>query len=81
MKKLKGLIIMLLISLSLLGMTACKGDNNSVNYNSSATYEQISAKQAKEIMDTESDYIILFGVHNIFGLFGGNLFVARFFFH
>ena len=50
---------MLSILLSLFGFTACKGDNNSVNYNSSATYEQISAKQAKEIMDTESDYIII----------------------
>ena len=59
MKKLKGLIIVLSILLSLFGFTACKGDNNSVNYNSSATYEQISAKQAKEIMDTEKDYAII----------------------
>lgn len=51
MLKLKGLIIMLLISLSLFGMTACGGDNNS--------YEQISAEQAKTIMDTEKDYVII----------------------
>ena len=51
MKKVKGLIIMLLISLSLFGMTACGGDNNS--------YEQISAEQAKTIMDTEKDYVII----------------------
>ena len=53
MKKLRGLIIMLLISLSLFGLTACQsGDNN-------ATYEQITAEQAKTIMDTEQDYIII----------------------
>ena len=53
MKKVKGLIIMLLISLSLFGLTACQsGDNN-------ATYEQITAEQAKTIMDTEKDYFII----------------------
>ena len=54
MKKLKGLIIMLLISLSLFGMTACDGENNKTS-----TYEQITAEQAKTIMDTEKDYIII----------------------
>ena len=54
MKKLKGLIIMLLISLSLFGMTACDGGNEK-----SSTYEQITAEQAKTIMDTEKDYIII----------------------
>ena len=54
MKKLKGLIIMLLISLSLFGMTACYGENNKTS-----TYEQITAEQAKSIMDTEKDYIII----------------------
>lgn len=52
MKKVKGLIIMLLISLSLFGMTACDGGN-------SVTYEQITAEQAKTIMDTEKDYVII----------------------
>ena len=53
MRKLRGLIIMLLISLSLFGLTACQsGDNN-------ATYEQITAEQAKTIMDTEKDYVII----------------------
>ena len=53
MKKLRGLIIMLLISLSLFGLTASQsGDNN-------ATYEQITAEQAKTIMDTEKDYVII----------------------
>ena len=54
MKKVKGLIIMLLISLSLFGMTACGSENGK-----SSTYEQITAEQAKTIMDTEQDYIII----------------------
>ena len=54
MKKVKGLIIMLLISLSLFGMTACDGGNEK-----SSTYEQITAEQAKTIMDAEKDYIII----------------------
>ena len=54
MKKLKGWIIMLLISLSLFGMTACDGENGK-----SSAYEQITAEQAKTIMDTEKDYIII----------------------
>ncbi len=54
MKKVKGLIIMLLISLSLFGMTACNGENGK-----SSTYEQITAEQAKTIMDTEKDYVII----------------------
>ena len=44
---------MLLISLSLFGLTACQGGDNN------ATYEQITAEQAKTIMDTEKDYIII----------------------
>ena len=54
MKKVKGLIIMLLISLSLFGMTACDGENGKAS-----TYEQITAEQAKTIMDTEKEYIII----------------------
>ena len=53
MKKLRGLILMLLISLSLFGLTACQDGGNN------ATYEQITAKEAKTIMDTEQDYIII----------------------
>ena len=52
MKKLKGLIIVLSILLSLFGLTACQGENNN-------TYEQITPQEAKTIMDTESDYIII----------------------
>ena len=54
MKKLKGLIIVLSILLSLFGLTACGGENVK-----SSTYEQITAEQAKTIMDTEKDYIII----------------------
>ena len=54
MKKVKGLIIMLLISLSLFGMTACDVENGKAS-----TYEQITAEQAKTIMDTEKDYVII----------------------
>ena len=53
MKKLKGLIIMFLISLSLFGLTACQDSENNV------TYEQITAKEAKTIMETQPDYIII----------------------
>ena len=54
MKKFKGLIIMILISLSLFGLTAC-GDKTE----NPPTYEQITAEQAKSIMDTEKDYVII----------------------
>ena len=54
MKIFKGLIIMLLISLSLFGLTAC-GDKTE----NPPTYEQITAEQAKTIMDTEKDYVII----------------------
>ena len=52
MRKFKGWFVMLLISLSLFGMTACSdGGSNS--------YDQITPQEAKTIMDTESDYIII----------------------
>ena len=50
MKKRKGLVLMLLISLSLFGLNAC--DNN-------ASYQQITAEEAKKIMDTKTDYVII----------------------
>ena len=53
MKKLRGIVLMLLISLSLFGLTACQNGGNN------ATYEQITPQQAKEIMDTEQEYIII----------------------
>ena len=53
MKKLKGIVFMLLISLSLFGFTSCKENGKTL------TYQQISQQEAKEIMDTEKDYIII----------------------
>ena len=53
MEKLRGIVLMLLISLSLFGLTACQDGGNN------ATYEQITPQQAKEIMDTEQEYIII----------------------
>ena len=44
---------MFMISLSLFGLTSCQDSGNN------ATYEQITAQEAKEIMDTEQDYIII----------------------
>ncbi len=52
MRKLKGLIIVLSIILTLFGLTACGSEANN-------TYEQITPQEAKTIMDTESDYIII----------------------
>jgi len=43
---------MLLAFLCLLGLSACGDDDNNA-------YEQISAKEAKALMDTEKDYIII----------------------
>ena len=47
----------MLFTLSLLGLTACGG--NSANDQSAVTYQQITPQEAKEIMDTETDYIII----------------------
>ena len=52
MKKFKGLILMLFISLSLFGMTACSDSGAN-------TYDQITPQEAKTIMDTESEHIII----------------------
>ncbi len=64
MKKLKGLIIMFLISFSLFGLTACQGEGSNTNSNNNTTlstigYEQITQKEAKEIMDSGVEYIII----------------------
>ena len=65
--KLKGLILMLTISLSLFGFCAC-GDENAAegttknsaeNTTVLITYEQISQDEAKRIMDTEDGYVII----------------------
>lgn len=54
MKKLKGLIVMLLIPLSFFGLVACQGESGKI-----PDYEQITAQQAKAIMDNEKDYVIV----------------------
>ena len=51
MKKFKGWFIMLMVSLSFFGTAACGGKN--------VSYEQITPQEAKAIMDTQSDYIII----------------------
>lgn len=58
MKKLKGLIIVLMISLSMFGLTACQGEGSDTTADTLG-YEQISAQKAKEIMDSSADYIII----------------------
>ena len=57
MRKIKGWFTLLMIALSLLGMTACGG--NFANGQSAVTYQQITPQEAKEIMDAETDYIII----------------------
>lgn len=65
-KKIKGLITILTISLTLFSLASC-GNEASENYNTSSegtlssenSYEQITPEQAKKLMDTESDYIII----------------------
>ena len=65
--KLKGLILMLAITLTLFGLCAC-GDKNAAegttensteNTTVSITYEQISQEEAKRIMDTEEGFVII----------------------
>ena len=53
MKKPRGFVLMILISLSLFGLSACKNDCNV------PAYEQITSKEAKTIMNTEKDYVII----------------------
>ncbi len=59
MKKYKGLILMLMISLCLFGVVGCKGENKTPENPQKAEYEQINAQQAKEIMDSETGYVIV----------------------
>ena len=66
----KGLIIVLAVTLSLFGFSACNNDDNINNNNDiettfedstikEITYEQISQTQAKQIMDNSTDYVIV----------------------
>ncbi len=56
MKKLKGLILMLLISLSFFGLSACQDDFVRTD---AGGYMQISAWEANLIISTKKDYIII----------------------
>lgn len=56
MKKTRGWLIILMITLSIFTLAAC-GDKN--DKGETLTYEQISAEEAKVIMDTEKEYIII----------------------
>lgn len=60
MKKYKGLIIMLMISLCLFGICGCNGEKPKENIiETKNSYEQITANQAKELMEKETGYIII----------------------
>ena len=64
MKKLRRLIIMLFVSLSLFSLSACQGESENADVNTDTTantlsYEQISAEEAKEIMDSGVEYILI----------------------
>lgn len=65
-KSLKGLIFLLIISLTL--FSSCSGNENTETTATNTTettikntlgYEQISGEEAKRLMDTETDYIII----------------------
>ncbi len=65
-KNFKGLIFLLIISLTL--FSSCSGKENTETTSTNTTenavnnilgYEQISGEQAKLLMDTEKDYIII----------------------
>ena len=53
MRKIKGLILMFLLSFLLLGLAGCNSSGN-VSY-----YKQITAEEAKKIMDTQKNYVII----------------------
>ena len=68
MRKTKGRLIIIMITLLLFGLTACDGNVDNVsngdiggndNNGDALGYEQITAKEAKELMDSEKDYIII----------------------
>ena len=53
MIKAKGWLIMFMISLSFFGLASCASNGGA------STYEQISAEEAKAIMDSEKEYIVI----------------------
>lgn len=60
MKIFKGLVAMIMISMSLFGLASCQnGEVDSKSDDKKLSYEQISAEEAKTIMDSESNYTII----------------------
>lgn len=68
MRKTKGWMVILMIMFSLFGLASCGNNGGAHTGEQTAgederdavlTYEQITAEKAKEIMDTEKDYIII----------------------
>ena len=53
----KGLVAMLFITICLFGTAGCNSDKSVATDGNS--YEQISADEAKKLMDSESDYTIV----------------------
>lgn len=60
MKKFFGVLWVAVFCLSAIMLTSC-GNNNTdeVQTNMNNTYEQISGEQAKALMDSEKDYVII----------------------
>ena len=64
-KGIKGLIFLIIVSLTLFSSCSGTENNETTNSTTEATinntlgYEQISGEQAKHLMDTEKDYIII----------------------
>jgi len=56
MKKVKGWFGVIVVTLSLFGLVACGTEGET---NGGSGYEQISAAEAKAIMDSQTDYIII----------------------
>ena len=56
MRKITGLILLFLTAFSAFGLSACRSEEENVKING---YEQISASQAKAIMETEKDFVII----------------------
>lgn len=60
MKKYKGLMIMLTISLCLFGICGCSSEKPKEQATEKVnSYQQITAQRAKEIMEKETGYIII----------------------
>ena len=60
MKNTTRRLMIFMLMLSLFSFASCGGGgDNNTDENLTVTYEQISAEEAKSLMDTEKDYIII----------------------